>query len=250
MIQQEIQAAFGPGTFWACRTDVQGATPVKLIAFQEATIEHSYNTKSLIGSRQIALAIGRGELKITVKFKQAVIQGKAMFDLFFGQAATVGQIKAIEDELGTIPSESPYTLVAANAETFLENLGVIGALSGRPMTLVDSAPATGEYAVDPETGTYTFAAADAGLAVAKSYTHQAADGYSVALSNELLGKTPYFKGWLKAEHDDSQALCIFKRLVSDKLSYGTKLEDWMTPEFNAQACDDGSGVPYILNTAA
>lgn len=72
----------------------------------------------------------------------------------------------IADEAQTIPASAPYELTTITRWSAGDR-GVTFAASGVALTAVTGTPATGEYAVDGSV--YTFAAADAGLAVLISY---------------------------------------------------------------------------------
>lgn len=75
---------------------------------------------------------------------------------------------AVMGEAQTVPAASPYQIAALQTYgPFASDLGVTYAASGVALAPVSAAPAAGQYAVSG--GVYTFAAADAGKAVALSY---------------------------------------------------------------------------------
>lgn len=88
---------------------------------------------------------------------------------------------SVEAELHTVPSTSQYT-VQTNL-VWLEDLGVTLA-DGTPLTKVATGPTTGEYSVSA--GSYTFAAADAGVAVLISYSNVPPDLEQAVI--ELVGE--------------------------------------------------------------
>lgn len=83
---------------------------------------------------------------------------------------------AIEDEANTIPAAAPYTItVAAPYGSWGQDDGVSFTVTGTALVRVGNSitPTTGQYSVND--GTYTFAAADTGLAVLISYSFIPAD---------------------------------------------------------------------------
>lgn len=77
----------------------------------------------------------------------------------------------VANEAATVPAGSPFTVTALAAlGAFTSDIGVTKASDGTVLTKVASAPATGQYSVDAG-GVYTFAAADANLAVLLSYAY-------------------------------------------------------------------------------
>src|SRR5260370_31911852 len=85
-------------------------------------------------------------------------------DLFFGQTPAAGQLTVSENEAATVPATTPYTVAVANASGYVDDLGVYyatGNTAGGRFTRVTTPSAAGQYSVNPATGIYTFAAADA-----------------------------------------------------------------------------------------
>lgn len=75
----------------------------------------------------------------------------------------------IPSESATIPASGPFTITAlASLGTFTSDIGVTRVSDGVVFTKVASAPATTQYSVDAS-GVYTFAAADANVAVTLAY---------------------------------------------------------------------------------
>lgn len=75
---------------------------------------------------------------------------------------------AVENELWTIPSTTPFLLTAAAPfGAWASDLGVIYASSGMALQPVSGAPSVGQYSVCA--GVYRFNAADAGAALSLSY---------------------------------------------------------------------------------
>jgi hypothetical protein len=237
---------FGTGTLYGVRSDIANATPVKFGALQEASVDFAATNKELYGQYQFPLAVARGKAKITGKAKFGQIQGRAFFDLFFGQGASTGQTTLANAEAQNVPASSPYTVQVTNHATYVADLGVVYAATGLPLVQVASAPAQGQYAVAIGTGTYTFAAADAGAAILVSYQYTvSASGQQFTLANPLLGVQPTFQLVLETSYQSPGGLkkadlTLFS-CVSSKLSLDAKQEDFTIPEMDFEAFANAAG---------
>ena len=232
--------SFGSGVLFGTRTDVAGATPVNFGLVQEVTIDETASVKELYGQFQHPLAIARGTMKTTGKAKVARISGLAMGNLYYGITPQAGQIATSFAEGGAVPAASPYNVSAANAATFVADAGVIYAATGLPLTLVTTAPAAGQYSV--AAGVYTFAAADTGKAVLLNYTYTlATSGQKIPVTNQLTGTTPTFGARFFTTFQGQGISLTLNMCTSSKLSFGTKLEDFVMPEFDFSCFADASG---------
>jgi hypothetical protein len=72
-------------------------------------------------------------------------------------------------EAHTVPASGPYTVTATQAATFSCDQTVSYVSNGTVLTPVASSPTVGQYSLAPTTGIYTFAAADAGVALNVAY---------------------------------------------------------------------------------
>lgn len=233
------QFGFGGGSLWGLRTDLAGAQPVKFGALQDVQLDFSGDLKELYGQNQYALALARGKTKVELKAKFAQINGAIFNNLYFGGTLTTAQSLVAESELGSIPSATPYTVTAANSASFLADLGVFYAATGLPLTPVASGPAVGQYSV--AAGTYTFSAADKGLAVLLDYTYGAATGAQLAIANPRMGLTPTFRAVFSQPFNGRQATFQLNSCVSSKLSFPTKQDDWTISEIDFQVGADPAG---------
>lgn len=237
---------FGSGTLWGVRTDIANATPVKFGALQDASVEFTSTTKELYGQFQFPLAVARGTGKIAGKAKFGQIQGRAFADLFFGQSLSAGQTTAANAEAQTVPASGPYTVQVTNHTSYVADLGVAYAATGLPLIQVASSPAQGQYSVAPSTGTYTFAAADAGAAILMSYQYTVSgSGQSFTLANPLLGVQPSFQIILETSYQSPGGLkkadLTLLNCVSSKLSLDAKQEDFTIPEMDFAAFANAAG---------
>ena len=75
-------------------------------------------------------------------------------------------------QVANVPANpGPYVVTVTNAGTFSIDQGVKYSVSGIALAEVTGTPSAGQYAVDPTTGKYTFAAADTGLGVVIAYAY-------------------------------------------------------------------------------
>ncbi|MEX7543121.1 hypothetical protein AB0862_035890, partial [Acinetobacter baumannii] len=106
--------------------------------------------------------------------------------------------------------------------TFVKDLGVTDA-KAIPLKRVASAPTTGQYSVDAATGTYTFAAADAGKTVFINFRYSAmvAGAKSITVSNLDMGYTPEFAVDLQRDYKGKFMHMNFFRCTSNKLGFSS-----------------------------
>ena len=140
-------------------------------------------------------------------------------------------------------------LVAANAATFVQDLGVYYANNGTPLTYVTSAPTQGQYTVNSQGG-YGFATADVGAAVLINYIYNSStSGNSIAGTNLLMGTTPTFQLVFNQLYRGKQTVLTLYSCTSSKLNFATKIDDYMIPEFDFMAFADPSGRVFNFNSA-
>lgn len=244
---------FGSGVMIG--TPISGAvnTPVEFGILQEASVDFSFTSKPLVGQFQLPVAMGRGVAKITGKAKFAELNGPVFNTLFFTSVTPVkGQDLWSYNEAGTIPT-TPYQVTVVNSATWSVDLGVKYAATGNPLTRVASAPATGQYSV--AAGVYTFAAADTTLAVLISYTYTqttSGSGSRFTITNPILGLSPTFQIDFYQQNPNVVGAVWSFRLyscISTKLSIGSKLEDWLMPEFDYEAFTNAANQLGTWNTA-
>ena len=93
-------------------------------------------------------------------------------------------------------------------------------------------------------GVYTFSSADAGAAVLISYTYTvAASGESIAVTSQLIGPSVTFSANLFASDPGTgkQFSVLLYNCVAEKLSFGTKVEDFLIPELDFQCFANAAG---------
>jgi hypothetical protein len=246
-----MQLSFGAGAVWAERTDVTGSGigPRQFGVLQDIQIDFDWTDKELYGQLQFPVAIARGQGKITGKAKFAQILGLLYSDVFFGTTPATGQFAVSQLEAATVPATTPYSVTAANASNYNDDLGVVYAGSGRRFNRVTTPSAAGQYSVNFSTGIYTFSAADANAALLISYTYNVAtSGSKLTLTNQPMGVTPTFKATFYTAYNGSGTALRLNACTANKLSLPTKLDTWTISELDFMAFADASGTIGYLST--
>lgn len=238
--------SFGSGLLFATNT-AANSTPILFGALQDVSLDISGTTKTLFGQNQFPIAAARGETKLAGKAKLGQVNGLLYSSLMFGVASSVGTTKVAYAEASAVPASTPWTVVAANSATFVDDLGVINATTGLPFTKVASAPATGQYSVSA--GTYTFATADANTAILLNYTYTSASaGVTINVGNPLQGVQPAFSMILSRGYNNTGERYKLWSCISSKLSLPTKMADFAISEFDFEGFADASNRTISLYT--
>jgi hypothetical protein len=224
--------SFGSGILYATPSGAN-ATPVQFGALQDVSADFSRTTKTLYGQGQQALAIGAAQLKATAKAKMGFISGATYANLFYGVAIATGTVKLAQNEAGSIPATTTYTVTVTNSATWTIDLGVLYT-NGNAFTKVASAPTAGQYSV--AAGVYTFAAADASTAVLISYEYSvAASGSTISIGSILQGVQPIITLDLYRGYNGTGERHRLWACVSSKLSIPTKMADFGISEMDFEA---------------
>jgi hypothetical protein len=232
--------SFGSGVLLGQRTDLANSTPVNFGLVQEVHLDLQFTAKELYGQYQFPVAIARGQAKATGKAKMAQVSGLAFNNLFFGSSMGSGQLATSFGEAQSIPAVSAFTVNVANAAAWQDDYGVVFATTGLPLAKVASAPAAGQYSA--AAGVYTFNSTDAGKAVLISYTYTiSSSGQQFTLANPLLGATPTFQAQLYTTFQGKPVNVKLFNCVSAKLSFATKLEDFVIPELDFDIFANAAG---------
>jgi len=220
-----------------------GGSPINFGLVQETSLNIATTTKALYGQSNFPVAIGSGTRKLTGKAKMARISGQALGSLFFGMSPSAGSTITQFGEAATVPSSSPYTYTTINHTTFVADQGVVYASSALPLKQVPSSPSAGQYSVSAG-GVYTFSSADVGAAVLVSYSYTVAgSGENIAVSSQLIGPSITFSANLFASDPGTgkQFSVLLYNCVAEKLSFGTKVEDFLIPELDFQCFANAAG---------
>jgi hypothetical protein len=232
--------SFGSGVLIGTRTDIANATPINFGLVQEVQLDLQFTAKELYGQYQFPVAIARGQGKATGKAKMARVSGLTFNNLFFGASLVPGQLATAFGEAQSVPASTPFTVSVTNAGQWQDDCGVVYAASGLPLTKVASAPTAGQYSV--AAGVYTFNSADAGAAVLISYTYNVTgSGQQLTLVNPLLGTTPTFQAQLYTSFQGKPVNVKLFNCVSAKLTFASKLEDFVIPELDFDIFANAAG---------
>ena len=156
------QYNFGTGALFLKNNDANAVNslPVQVGVIKDISIDVSFDTKELRGSYSFAVDIARAGGKISGKAKFAQISG-TLINKIIGGTLSSGMTIGNANQIATLVSGQ--TVTVANTTNW-SDLGVYNQTTGKFMTRVASAPATGQYSCSA--GVYTFASADATNSVA------------------------------------------------------------------------------------
>jgi hypothetical protein len=241
-----VQSVFGTGNLWATPAGAN-PTPVRFGTLQDVGVDFSFDFKMLYGGFQFPVEQARGKGKIDIKATIGRVDPIMFNQVYFGMTPTAGETLSSVDETSAIPT-TPFQITVANGATFSRDLGVFDANTGKWLTRVATAPATGQYSVVIATGVYTFAAADVAHVVRISYTYGAvATGSTFTLTNQLLGSGPVFSLQLVNIFKGKSLFMNFPAVQSSKLAMPLKLDDFSLPNFDMSAQDDGAGNLFTMS---
>lgn len=251
------QYSFGAGQVFATpQTTANGSviatpSPVEFGVLQDTSVDISFDVKELHGRQQFAVDIARGKGKLTGKAKAARLNGALLNDTIFGQTVTTGTASVVTKSVSaTVIPATPNTVTVTppNSGVYAADLGVTDA-KAVPLRRVASGPTTGQYSLNEETGVYTFAAADAGGVVFINYRYTATITGSKAstVMNLDMGDIPTFSLDLYTEYKGKFLALHLYKCVSSKISFATKQDDYMIPEFEFAAHADDLGRVFTWN---
>ena len=246
------QYNFGTGQVFATNTTGSTPTPMQFGVLQDITVDFDATVKELVGQSQFAVALARGEIKVSGKAKYAKMSASAFNTIFFGQTlgtAGSGQqtlTPASPGEQGTVGS-TPYHITVTNSASFIHDLGVTGYVSGTQYILVAAASEVAgvSYSVNEATGFYQFASGDTGLVMVINYSYTAASGSLITINNNLMGNTPSFRLNLFETFTNigtaTSSTLILNNCTSKKLGMAFKNQDWTMFDLDFMAAVDGTG---------
>ncbi len=251
-------AVFGPGILIASRTDITIPSPVNVGFVQEFSIDATGTIKELFGQNQWPLAVARGTIKGTGKFKTAVISGLAWSALFYGNTeSTTNQIAWNIGSTFTLSTASTAAVQVGSSLTFDADLGITYVNTGLPFQRVSTGnEATGKYSVGSTSpGLYNFAAGDTtagaagGTFVKITYTNTTSVGGNILVTNQLIGSTPTFQLDYYTNFNQPASKPFVVRIfscVAAKHMLQFKLEDFMIPEFDFSLFANAAGNVYSM----
>lgn len=246
------QFFFDSGFLFAIPNDTtKNRTPQRIGALSNIRIESGatinpaetdlqYDTHPLYGKRQV-----------TGIAQFAMINGRILSQIVYGQELVAGAIKCDRERAYTIPAApGPYTQLVTppSSGTYNLDLGVSYAETGVAFKLVAGTPAAGEYSI---TGaTYTFAAADEDTDIKLSYLYTVGTGQKLTIANLYSGPAPSFKVVLNGVHNDKQVTAVLNNCVIERFALPTVLENFAVSqlEFQGFANPDTGGEVGTIST--
>lgn len=241
---------FGSGILFAVATAdstgaaIANATPVQFGTLQDISVDISFEEKLLYGSKKFPIAFGQGKGKIGIKAKTATINGSILGDLMLGTGTTPGIKGIVANFAAAVPASTPWTVTVAppSSGTFSNDLGVMNASTGLPLKKVASAPTTGQYSVSAG-GVYTFASADANMAILVSYEYTATSTTAKygTISNQLMGYAPSVKMYLTEQFGGGGLNLVLNACTASKLAMPFKNDDFSVPEIDFSVFADAAG---------
>ncbi len=245
---------FGTGQVFAIPSGQTYPTPMQFGTLQDIDVSFDATVKPLVGQLQYAVALARGEVKVSGKAKFARMSASAYNNIFLGQTlGTAGSgpqtlTPASPGETGVIPGSVSYVVQVTQHATFIADLGVTGVVSGTQYTRVAPAAEVAgiSYSLNVSTGTYTFAAGDAGLSMYINYSYTTATGSLITINNQLMGTTPSFSLQLFESYTNNgvggTSTLILNNVTSKKLALAFKNQDWTMNDMDFEAAVNASGV--------
>jgi hypothetical protein len=229
-----VNLGFGSGFMYMTPAGV--LTPVRVGILQDISLDISFDEKPLYGQNQWAYALARGKAKGACKAKTAQIDSLMIGTVFFGGTPAAGQNQIVDLEAHTIPASTAYTVQVTHFTTFGADQGVFYSATMQPFTNAGTvAPSAGTYSLNTSNGTYTFAAADASVAILTSYEwNDGSTGKKTPITNQPMGTATYFQVDLYEANPETGAQwgARLYRCMSSKLNIATKQDDWTIPEFD------------------
>lgn len=241
----------GKPTFGAGRAFMIGnyanPTPTRALVPQSQSIDFKRKTESLFGEKQLAVAVGAGEMEITGKVEYGKINARVFADIMFGDGSATGSYAEADQEAQTVPGSTPYTVTVANATNFLFDLGVVNATTGVIMSCVaaGSEAAGLSYSVvtsGASKGKYTFASGDANANVKISYAYtNTTAGETVSLVNQQQGLTGNFQAVHVLPWGTEQDMFVFNNCLASSAGISLKKSGFASNTIDYTAAADNTG---------
>jgi len=252
-----MQYTFGSGILWgtplkdAFGSDITVPSPVIFGSLQDASVDISFETKTLHGQSQFPVAVGRGKGKVTGKAKFAQINGQIFNALFFGQHLKNEREAVHYDTVGqSVPDTARIELRLQTGKSFLRNLGVLNH-EGKTMTRIASGSCgTNQYIVD-DLGNYTFSTTAVAQKVFISYSFSVVelDAKASTVFNMPMGYAPAFRADLFMPFQGKQFIVSLPNCIGSKLGFSAKNDDFAVPEFDFEAFANDAGEVLAWSTS-
>jgi hypothetical protein len=228
---------FGAGRVFAI-ANVTNPTPARALVPQSQSIDFKRKTESLFGEKQLAVAVGAGEMEVTGKVEFGKIVARMFSDIIFGDSGTTGQTLEADKEAGMVPASTAYTVQVVNHTTWLFDLGVVNASTGVIMSCVAGGSEVAGKSYSVSAGVYTFASGDASAPVLISYAYTSSTaGETVVLTNQAQGLTGNFQAVHVLPWGTEQDMFVFNDCLAGSSGIALKKSGFanFTLEYTAAA---------------
>lgn len=245
-----MEFGFGSGLLTGQRNDTDAGTqvtPQRFGALQDVSIEFNGDIKELFSTQQFPIDVARGKTKIMGKAKVAEIKAQMYNQIFFGQTLSTGGVKYAYNE-SVAGAVVAYTVANSVGGTPIVDEGVFFVTTGNQLAYVTSAPTTGQYGFVGTTGVYTFNVLDT-VGKFVNYLYVTTAGFNINIGNPFMGTTPQFKMTLFQPFEGNQVVLILNKCVSSRLTFPTRIDDYVIQDFDFSAFADGGGQVGSWNTA-
>lgn len=216
-------------------------TPQWFGTVQDISVDIDATIKELRGQFQFPDDTAVADKKLSIKCKFGKIEAQLFNQLFFADSYNTGITVAYRDTSHTVPASTPWQITPTppNSGVIGIDLGVYYANTGLPFQKVASGPTVGQYTF--ATGVYTFATADASVAVVISYTYTLTTGNTLTVNNQLMGYAPQFDLWLNDPYSSYGNGMHFYAVKSGKLSAPRKRDDYTIIDLEMEAFANTAG---------
>jgi hypothetical protein len=241
----------GKPTFGAGRVFAIGAyanpTPIRAPVPQSQSIDFKRKTESLFGEKQLAVAIGAGEMEVSGKVEFGKISARIFADLLFADAGAAGSYAEADGELVTVPAASVYTVAVANAANFLFDLGVVNVTTGVIYTCVAAGSEMSGVSYSVATsgankGKYTFATGDANANMKVSYAYSVtATGETIGLANQTQGLIGGFQAVHVLPWGNEQDMFVMNNCIANSAGISLKKSGFANNTLDYMASTDAYG---------
>ena len=252
--------AIGVGRLWITPTSnylgqpipLEKRKPIALGAIQDLNFSITADVKSVKGSEsKMPLAQAQTAQELSGSFKYKDFSGESFSYLMFGQVMDDGQYATVLDTAGhVINNTHSVTVTPPDSGSFEKDLGVFFNATLVQLERVETSPATGQYSLDEDTATYTFATADESKKVNINYCYKAStQGKSLTIQNSPMGPTAYFRlDAVLNTADGEQIVVSILKCVASKYDIAAKMDDFTENSVDFKACQDEFGRTLIYGT--
>ena len=237
---------FGVGGMYARKVGGNAGTPdfpQRFGTLQDVNVEFNQKLVPLRGQNKGPDDVAPSDMEVKGKASFAAIQVEAYNTLFFADTITTGEDVVMDREKQSVPTTTgSFTVVVDEYATFVEDLGVMYSDgSGYLQAVAEGEEALGKYSVDVDTGTYTFASADAGKDMLHSYVYTIVTGRTMTVNNHIQGYGPVFELFLLQPYQGKNALWM-SRARASKMSAPMKRDNYLISDFEFECFPGLDGI--------